>query len=103
MNEIFKLRNEHPYNVRQNFQFFRLLVKSVYHRTESLSYLGPKVWDMLPNIYKNIDGLHKLKKTIEKWKPENCPCRICKKYISIVGFIQKTMLELFWLHIDYFP
>ena len=95
MNEIFKLRNEHPYNVRQNFQFFRLLVKSVYHRTESLSYLGPKVWDMLPDIYKNIDGLHKLKKTIEKWKPENCPCRICKKYIANVGFIQKTMLELF--------
>ena len=28
-----------------------------------------------------------LQKTIKKWKPENCPCRICKKYIANVGFI----------------
>ena len=62
MNEIFELRNKHPYNLRQNSQFFRPLVKSVYHGTESLSYFGPKVWDILPNIYKNIDGLHKFKK-----------------------------------------
>ena len=36
MDEIFEVRNEHPYNLRQNFQF------SVYHGTESLFYLGPK-------------------------------------------------------------
>ena len=86
MNEIFEIRNEHHYSLRQNSQFFRPLVKSVYHGTESLSYLGPKVWDILPNIYKNIYGLHKFKKAIKKWKPENCPCRICKKYIANVGF-----------------
>ena len=61
-NEIFQVANEHPYNLRQKSQFFRPLVKSVYHGPESLSYLGPKVWDILPNIYKNIDGLHKSKK-----------------------------------------
>ena len=36
------------------------------------------------NTYKNIDGLHKFKKAIKKWKPENCLkriCRICEKYI----------------------
>ena len=87
MNKIFDVRNEHPYNLRQNSQFFRSLVKSVYHGTESLSYLGPKVWDILPNIYKNIDSLHKFKEAIKKWKPENFPCRICKKYIANVGFI----------------
>ena len=42
---------------RQNSQFSQPLVKAVYHGTESLSFLGPKVWDILPNIYENIDGL----------------------------------------------
>ena len=86
MNKIFEVRNEHSYNLRQNSQFFGPLVKPVYHGTESLSYLGSKVWDILPNIYKNINGLHKLKNAVMKWKPENCPCRICKKYIANIGF-----------------
>ena len=87
MNEVFELRNEHPYNLRQHSQFFRPLVKSVYHGTESLSYLRPKGWDILLNIYENIDALHKFKKALKKWKPENCPCRICKKYVANVDFI----------------
>ena len=55
MNEIFEVRNEHHYNLRQNYQFYRPLAKSVYYGTKGLSYVGPKVWDILPNIYKNID------------------------------------------------
>ena len=43
INKIFELRNEHPYNLRQNSQFFWPLVKSVYHGAESISYLGTKV------------------------------------------------------------
>ena len=66
MNEIFEVRNEHPYNLRKNSQFFGSLVKSVYHGTESLSYLGPKVWDILPKTYKNIDGQHKFSKANKK-------------------------------------
>ena len=55
MNEIFEVRNEHHYSLRQNYQFYRPLAKSVYYGTKGLSYVGPKVWDILPNIYKNID------------------------------------------------
>ena len=42
-----------------------------------------------------MDDVDKLKKAIKKWKPENYPSRTSNKYISNVGFIQKTMLELF--------
>ena len=34
------VRNEHPFSLRQYSQFSRPLVKSVYHGTGSLSYLG---------------------------------------------------------------
>ena len=36
MNETFEVWNKHSYNLRQNSQFFRPLVKSVYHGTESI-------------------------------------------------------------------
>ena len=42
MSEIFKSRNQQRHNLRQNSQFLRPMVQSVYHATESLAYLGPK-------------------------------------------------------------
>ena len=36
------------YNLRRNNTFERLHVHSVYHDTESLSFLGPKIWDLVP-------------------------------------------------------
>ena len=41
------------------------MVKSVYHGTESISYLGPKIWDILPEKLKNIDNLEHFKKEIK--------------------------------------
>ena len=41
--ELFKRRNEHPYNLRDNAEFLKPLVNSVYCGTESISYLGPKI------------------------------------------------------------
>ena len=48
MDNVFKLRTENLYSLRQVSQFFRPIVKTVFHGTESLSYLGPKIWDILP-------------------------------------------------------
>ena len=86
MNEIFEVRNKYPCSLWENSHFSQSLVKSVYYGTESLSYLGLKVLDILSNIYKNIDGLGKFKKAIKNKKRENCPSGICKTYIANVGF-----------------
>ena len=43
MANIFKLRKENPYNLRKVSEFSRPLVKSVYHGTENISFLGPKI------------------------------------------------------------
>ena len=87
INNIFKLKAENPYNLRQVSEFSRPMVKSVYHGTESISYLGPKIWDILPEKPKNIDNLEHFKKEIKTWKPDNCPCGLCKVYIESVGFL----------------
>ena len=54
MHDNFKLKDQPHYNLRCNSLFFRPLVKSVYKGTESLSFLGPKIWDTLPDTYKDM-------------------------------------------------
>ena len=39
-------------NLRQNSQLFTPRVNSVYHWTESISFLEPKIWDLVPNELK---------------------------------------------------
>ena len=75
--ELFVQRNEHPYNLRRNTKFLQPFVNSILSGTGSVSYLGPKILGIVPDTYKNIDNVYKFKKVIKKWKPENCPCRIC--------------------------
>ena len=62
-------------------------VNSVWQGTESVSYLGPKIWDLIPNEIKESDSLNGFKFKIKRWVPEGCPCRICKIYLGQVGFI----------------
>ena len=69
MNRFFKLNSDSRYNLRQILQVSRSLVKSVYHGTESISYLGSKIWDILPDDYKTIQNLDTFKIKIKKWKP----------------------------------
>ena len=87
MHEIFKLKDQPQYNLRYNSLFSRSLVKSIYKGTESLSFLGPKTWDILPDTYKDLPDLDSFKIALKKWRPVNCPCRICKIYIAKVGFV----------------
>ena len=87
MDNVLKLRTENPYSLRQGSEFSRPIVKTAYHGTESLSYLGPKVWDILPEKLRNMDNLESFKKEIKTWWPDNCPRRLCKVYIEGVGFL----------------
>ena len=87
MNDIFKQKDNSQYNLRQISEFSRLLVKSVHHGSESVSFLGPKIWDMLLDDYRDIDSLSSFKNKIKKWKPENCLCRLSKVYINNICFV----------------
>ena len=87
MNRVFKLNSDSRYNLKQISQFSRPFVKSVYHGTESISYLSPKIWAILPDDYKTIQNLDAFKLKIKKWKPEKCLCRLCKVSIDRVGFL----------------
>ena len=78
---------QNNYNLRHNSYFAMPNIKSVYHGTESLSSFGPRIWNLVPEKLKQLVDIHAFKKEIRKWKPENCPCRLCKTYTPHVGFI----------------
>ena len=87
MNEIFQLREQSRYNLRHQNTFKIPSVNTVYNGTETVSFLGPKLWELIPAKIKELGSLKSFKKAIKNWKPERCPCRICKPYIQHVGFI----------------
>ena len=87
MDEIFKLKQQSNDNLKYNSLFTRALVTSANKGTERLSFLGPKIWDNLPDTYKGLTALNSFKVALEKWIPFNCPFRICKVYIPNVAFI----------------
>ena len=66
ISNIFIQKNCHPYNLRLNSQFSRPPVRSVFHGTESISYLGPVIWDILPDSYKNLPNFSVCKNRIKK-------------------------------------
>ena len=60
--------------------------RTVYNGTESVSYLGPKTWDIVPEEYKTLNSF---KESIKNWEPLKCPCRLCETYVHGVGFIEE--------------
>ena len=83
MNEVLKQRNNPHYNLRPTSQFSGNPIHSVYNCTKSASYLGIKIWDQIPSEIRNKKSLKGFKWEIKKWKPTDCPCRICKIFILV--------------------
>ena len=85
MDELFLVKKDQIYNSK--FPFKSRNVRTVAYGTETLSFLGPKIWAIIPTEIKECKSLNEFKSKIKKWKPHHCPCRMCKTYIEGVGFI----------------
>ena len=59
----------------------------VCHGTESVSYRGPKILDLVPNEIKQSETVTAFKFRIKGCIPERCPCRISKVYLGQMGFM----------------
>ena len=87
MNNIFQKRIV-TYNFRKSSAFETRNIKSVYYISETISFLGPKIWELLPSNIKDSQNLNIFKSNIISWKPENFSCRLCRLYIAEIGFIE---------------
>ena len=82
MSETFDKQNN-VYDFRNPSDFARRNVRSV---IKSISFLGPKIWDIVRSELKQLETVNVFKREIKNWKPVNCHCRLCRPYIQNVGF-----------------
>ena len=87
LNEVFPLKPPSNYNLKNQPELPVRPMKTVHYGLNYLAYLGPRIWELLPNNLKRLESVEAFKSKIKSWIPENCPCRICKPYIYQVGFI----------------
>ena len=59
--ELFEQRNEQHYDLRKNSQFTKPPLRTVYHGSESIPFLGPKIWNILQNMLKNANSIQAFK------------------------------------------
>ena len=85
-NNLFEKRTLN-YELRHPSQFTIPNVRSVFNGCNSIAFLGPKIWHMVPSDLKDIPSLSAFKKAIKEWRPVNCPCRLCKRYVGNIGFL----------------
>ena len=83
---VFCATPENHRNLRNHDDIMVLFVKTVYRGTESISFLRPKIWDIVPTELKQVQSLNSFEKSIRKWVPKNCPCRFCKRYVDVTSF-----------------
>ena len=89
MNKVFPMNKPlYEYDLKNTSDFPTRRKKTVRYGSESLLYLGPKLWNILPDEYKKIQSVKDFKAKIRSWLAENFPCRLSKIYIQHVGVIK---------------
>ena len=106
MSVLFYQKVNH-YNLPNPYEFSIPNVNSVFHGQGSISNLGPLIWQLVPYEFKDLNTVSVFKTAIKNWKPNNCPCRLCKTYIGNVGrnagvFAFVVFLFIFCLEAVYF-
>ena len=86
IHELF-ISNDNRHNLRSQISFRIPEINSVWNGENSLRYLGPITWNSIPEEIRRKESLQSFKIEIKKWKPVQCPCRLCKSYVSGLGFL----------------
>ena len=89
MKDIFVRNGDVKHNTRGSSRndFILPRVNTVHYGHDSLRYFGAKLWGILPENIKDSQNLVDFKHKIKSWMPTCCPCRLCKDYISGVGYV----------------
>ena len=62
-------------------------VKTATHGIENIQYIGHYLSASLPEEIKDSGKLTNFIQKIKSWKGSTCICRLCKIFISGVGFV----------------
>ena len=79
MSDLF-VRSENNYYLRNFQELEPSLRRTLKFGTETISYGGPQIWNLIPERLRTLKTLNKFKKEIKIWKYDACPCRM-RKYL----------------------
>ena len=91
MSELFHQKVNH-YDLLNPCEFSIPNVNSVFHGQWSKWYLGPLIWQLVPSEFEDLNTASAFKAAIRKWKPSNCPCRLCKHILEILDLFKLLVL-----------
>ena len=72
VNKLFQFRETIPYELKRRSQFQISFVHLVFSGTESLKFLGPKVWALVPNEMKQSKSVEKSRNAMKQLNPTSC-------------------------------
>ena len=67
----------------------------MYHWSESISFLGPKIWNILPDRLKNANSIEAFKVQIKKWPISALQVLYSKCRFCLREFLRKEKNERF--------
>ena len=96
--EIFKVKNDlcpeimkeififPTYSLSSGNHLTRRNIRTTHYGIETISNLGAKIRDLLPEKIKKASSLSVFKTKIKKWIPKKSPCKLCQTYIKKYRF-----------------
>ena len=86
LKDLFSVVNGN-YNLRSQSDFGVPDINTVFYDANSIRYFESVIWNSLPHDLRNICDFDLFKTTIRRWKPVDCPCKLCKIYLGSLGLI----------------
>ena len=80
INNVFELKSV-VYNMRRQNLFRSRNIHSVRLDTDSLTYLGPRIWNSVPQVIKNNESIYVVKSKTKQLIPISSPSRLCMLFI----------------------
>ena len=87
MQEVFPLTEPLTCNLRFQSEFATRPIRTVHYGSNSLRFLGTKIWEIVQSELKRCERADVFKSKIREWQLHNCPCRLNDTYIHQIGFI----------------
>ena len=88
MEDIFVERLNITYDLRNKDGLLVPRANTTAHGTETIQYVGSRLWQTLPSETRESRALEIFKDRIKNWKADKCNCKLCKTFIANLGYIQ---------------
>ena len=81
---------ESPYLLINALRFKSQKICTARYGIETAVFVGSRIWNYMPSELKKSMSLNVFRSKIKTWRPENCPCKLCKIYLQGIGYLQIT-------------